>query len=79
MNVKKVITDYRLWLVFSLVIFSFTIFIIWENKTKEYEFLSPYISYIDQKDLLVNFKPLAKKLTNKYSNNKKFFVSLYFE
>jgi beta-lactamase class A len=79
MNVKKVITDYRLWLALSLVIFSFTIFIIRENKTKEYEFLSPCISYVDKKDLLVNFSPLAKKLTNKYSNNKKIFVSLYFE
>lgn len=79
MDIKKLITNYKVWITFSFIVFSCLIFVIFQENHNEYEFLSSCSSHIDKKDLLVNFRPVEKKLSNKYGGKEKVLVSLYFE
>lgn len=79
MDIKKLITDHRFWFILFLITSILCVFVFINNNRAHYDFLSPYVSYIDKKDLLVNFKPLENKLINKYKKNNDVFVSMYFE
>lgn len=64
-------------LIFLVFLFIFLIFKshIFEEK---FPLLSPSVSLIDRKDLLINFKSLENYLS-KYKNNSDYLVSIYFE
>ena len=81
---KKLINSNFCILILALALFLF-IFSYFNTKTstnnftKQYSFLNPSVSFIDKKDLLVNFRPLQDLLIKKYQDRNDYMVSLYFE
>ncbi len=45
----------------------------------QYKFLSPSVSLIERKNMLVNFEPLRTKLNARYEKDEQYLISLYFE
>lgn len=50
-----------------------------KGTVQTYTYLNPSVNLVHKNDLLVNFEPLRKRLTEKYEKRDDYLVSLYFE